>query len=100
LIFFAIVLKLIIGCCILQQIPLSHISDAVYKTAADWINQLSIAALGSFVLWCLDSILADLASQQGGSKGSKKGVQQASSKSQVNCWKYYCGFSTLCLTLV
>ncbi|KAJ6431699.1 hypothetical protein OIU84_019056 [Salix udensis] len=67
----------------LADIPLSHISDAVYKTAADWINQLSIAALGSFVLWSLDSILADLASQQGGSKGSKKGVQQASSKSQV-----------------
>ncbi|KAB5538069.1 hypothetical protein DKX38_015602 [Salix brachista] len=66
----------------LADIPLSHISDAVYKTAADWINQLSIAALGSFVLWSLDSILADLASQQGGSKGSKKGVQQASSKSQ------------------
>ncbi|KAJ6312693.1 hypothetical protein OIU77_014254 [Salix suchowensis] len=67
----------------LADIPLSHISDAVYKTAADWINQLSIAALGSFVLWSLDSILADLVSQQGGSKGSKKGVQQASSKSQV-----------------
>ncbi|KAF9674009.1 hypothetical protein SADUNF_Sadunf10G0083200 [Salix dunnii] len=68
----------------LADIPLSHISDAVYKTAADWINQLSIAALGSFVLWSLDSILADLASQQGGSKGSKKGVQQASSKSQAS----------------
>uniref|UniRef100_A0A6M2E9I3 Transmembrane protein 214-A n=1 Tax=Populus davidiana TaxID=266767 RepID=A0A6M2E9I3_9ROSI len=67
----------------LADIPLSHISDAVYKTAADWINQLSIAALGSFVLWCLDSILADLASQQGSSKGSKKVTQQASSKSQV-----------------
>nr|APR64430.1 hypothetical protein [Populus tomentosa] len=67
----------------LADIPLSHISDAVYKTAADWINQLSIAALGSFVLWCLDSILADLASQQGSSKGSKKVAQQASSKSQV-----------------
>ncbi|KAG6759523.1 hypothetical protein POTOM_036004 [Populus tomentosa] len=66
----------------LADIPLSHISDAVYKTAADWINQLSIAALGSFVLWCLDSILADLASQQGSSKGSKKVAQQASSKSQ------------------
>ncbi|KAG5240493.1 DUF2359 domain-containing protein [Salix suchowensis] len=64
-------------------IPLSHISEAVYKTSADWINQRSIVALGSFVQWSLDSILADLASQQGGSKGSKKGVQQASSKSQV-----------------
>ncbi|CAK7326768.1 unnamed protein product [Dovyalis caffra] len=67
----------------LADIPLSHISDAVYKTSADWINQRSVAALGSFILWSLDSILADLASQQGGSKGSKKGVQQASSKSQV-----------------
>ncbi|KAJ6318406.1 hypothetical protein OIU76_013867 [Salix suchowensis] len=67
----------------LADIPLSHISEAVYKTSADWINQRSIVALGSFVQWSLDSILADLASQQGGSKGSKKGVQQASSKSQV-----------------
>ncbi|KAJ6689564.1 hypothetical protein OIU85_005925 [Salix viminalis] len=67
----------------LADIPLSHISEAVYKTSADWINQRSIVALGSFVQWSLDSVLADLASQQGGSKGSKKGVQQASSKSQV-----------------
>ncbi|KAJ6351036.1 hypothetical protein OIU78_007043 [Salix suchowensis] len=67
----------------LADIPLSHISEAVYQTSADWINQRSIVALGSFVQWSLDSILADLASQQGGSKGSKKGVQQASSKSQV-----------------
>lgn len=63
--------------------PLSHISDAVYKTSADWINQRSIEALGSFVLWSLDSILADLASQQVGSKAAKKSVQQVSSKSQV-----------------
>jgi hypothetical protein len=80
----------------LQQIPLSHISEAVYKTSADWINQRSIVALGSFVLWSLDSILADLASQQG---GSKKGAQQASSKSQVSCWKHCCVFSTPCLAL-
>ncbi|XP_037495122.1 uncharacterized protein LOC105634085 [Jatropha curcas] len=67
----------------MTDIPLSHVSDAVYKTSADWLNQRSIDALGSFVLWSLDSILADLASQQTGSKAAKKGVQQASSKSQV-----------------
>ncbi|XP_021598615.1 uncharacterized protein LOC110604664 isoform X1 [Manihot esculenta] len=65
------------------DIPLSHISDAVYKTSVDWINQRSIEALGSFVLWSLDSILADLASQQVGTKAAKKGVQHVSSKSQV-----------------
>ena len=65
------------------QLPLCHISDAVYKTSIDWINQRSPGALSSFVLWSLDSILADLASQNAVAKGSKKGVQQATSKSQV-----------------
>ncbi|KAL9328952.1 hypothetical protein ACSQ67_003955 [Phaseolus vulgaris] len=63
--------------------PLSHISDAVYKTSIDWINQRSPEALSSFLLWSLDSILADLGSQQTVAKGSKKAVQQVSSKSQV-----------------
>ncbi|XP_020222454.1 uncharacterized protein LOC109804938 [Cajanus cajan] len=63
--------------------PLSHISDAVYKTSADWINQRSPEALSSFLLWSLDSIIADLGSQQSGAKGSKKSVQQVASKSQV-----------------
>ncbi|RYR64117.1 hypothetical protein Ahy_A03g010258 isoform B [Arachis hypogaea] len=65
------------------DVPFSHIPDAVYKTSADWINQRSPEALSSFVLWALDSILADLASQQTVAKGSKKAVQQVSSKSQV-----------------
>lgn len=65
------------------QTPLSHISDAVYKTSIDWINQRSPEALSSFVLWSLDSILADLASQLTVAKGSKKAVQQVASKSQV-----------------
>lgn len=51
--------------------------------SVDWLNQRSFDALGSFVLWSLDSILADLASHQGTGKSSKKVVQQASSKSQV-----------------
>ncbi|KVH97669.1 uncharacterized protein LOC112523192 [Cynara cardunculus var. scolymus] len=63
--------------------PVSHIPEAVYKTSVDWINKQSAEALGSFFLWSLDSILADFASQQGGGKGSKKGVQKTSSKSQV-----------------
>ncbi|KAF7827640.1 transmembrane protein 214-B-like [Senna tora] len=65
------------------DVPLSHISDAVYKTSVDWISQRSPEALSSFVLWSLDSILVDLASQQAVAKGSKKGAQQATSKSQV-----------------
>ncbi|XP_057416104.1 uncharacterized protein LOC130710767 [Lotus japonicus] len=67
----------------IADVPLSHISDAVYKTAADWINHRSPEALSSFVLWSLDSILADLGSHQTVAKGSKKAVQQATSKSQV-----------------
>ncbi|KAK0575399.1 hypothetical protein LWI29_038497 [Acer saccharum] len=67
----------------IADIPLSHISDDVYKTSVDWINQRSPEALGSFILWSLDSILADLETHQAGAKGSKKAAQQASSKSQV-----------------
>ncbi|XP_061338477.1 uncharacterized protein LOC133285282 isoform X1 [Gastrolobium bilobum] len=63
--------------------PLSHISEAVYKTSTDWINQRSPEALSSFLLWSLDSILADLGGQQTVVKGSKKAVQQVASKSQV-----------------
>lgn len=67
-----------------EQIPLSHIPEDVYKISADWLNQRPFDALGSFVLWSLDSILADLAIHQGVLKGSKKVVQQASSNSQVS----------------
>lgn len=49
----------------------------------DWINQRSPEALSTFLIWSLDSILADLGSQQNVAKGSKKAVQQVSSKSQV-----------------
>ncbi|KAI3733832.1 hypothetical protein L6452_13289 [Arctium lappa] len=63
--------------------PVAHIPEAVYKTSVDWISNRSLEALGSFVLWSLDSILADFASQQGNAKGSKKGAQKTSSKSQV-----------------
>ncbi|KAI3818247.1 hypothetical protein L1987_12050 [Smallanthus sonchifolius] len=63
--------------------PVSHIPEAVYKTSVDWINKRSMEALGSFCLWSLDNILADLASQVGGAKGSKKGAQKTSSKSQA-----------------
>ncbi|XP_020210072.1 uncharacterized protein LOC109795073 [Cajanus cajan] len=65
------------------DIPLVHISEDIYKISAEWIGHRSYDALGSFVLWSLDSILADLASHQGVVKGSKKVVQQSSSKSQV-----------------
>ncbi|KAJ6766621.1 TRANSMEMBRANE PROTEIN 214-LIKE [Salix purpurea] len=67
----------------LIDIPLAHVSQDVYKTSVDWLGQRSIEALGSFVLWSLDSILTDLASHQGVAKGSKKVAQQSPSKSQV-----------------
>ncbi|KAJ9708462.1 hypothetical protein PVL29_000481 [Vitis rotundifolia] len=67
----------------IADVPLCHISDVVYKTSVDWINQRTSEALGSFVLWSLDGILSDLASQQAVTKGSKKGLQHASSKSQA-----------------
>ncbi|XVF29291.1 hypothetical protein REPUB_Repub15cG0108400 [Reevesia pubescens] len=67
----------------LADIPLSHISDVVYKTSADWINQRSLEALGFFVLWSLDIILEDLVAQQASAKGSKKGMQQTSLKSKM-----------------
>uniref|UniRef100_A0A7N0USR2 Transmembrane protein n=1 Tax=Kalanchoe fedtschenkoi TaxID=63787 RepID=A0A7N0USR2_KALFE len=63
--------------------PVSYISEAVYKTAVDWINKRNVEALSSFVLWSLDSILADFATHQPTPRGSKKAVQQPSNKSQV-----------------
>ena len=81
----------------LLQTPLSHISEDVYKASVDWLNKRSLEALNSFVLWSLDSILADFAAQQASAKGSKKGAQNASSKSQVSvvaslfvCLKFMC----------
>ncbi|XP_023734554.1 uncharacterized protein LOC111882416 [Lactuca sativa] len=65
------------------DIPLTHISEDVYRTSADWLNHQPVDALGSFVVWSLDNILTDLALHQGGIKGSKKAIQQAPSKSQV-----------------
>ncbi|XWS22851.1 hypothetical protein CRYUN_Cryun29cG0071500 [Craigia yunnanensis] len=67
----------------LADIPLSYISDAVYKTSANWISQQSLEALGFFILWSLDIILEDMLAQQASVKGSKKGVQQMPSKSKV-----------------
>ncbi|KAL1556557.1 transmembrane protein 214-A-like protein [Salvia divinorum] len=67
----------------IADVPVSYISEAVYKASVDWINQRSYEALGTFVVWSLDSILADLAAQQSGNKVSKKGVHATSSKSQV-----------------
>ncbi|KAJ4973602.1 hypothetical protein NE237_006776 [Protea cynaroides] len=65
------------------DIPLSHISEAVYKTSTDWISHQSSDALVNFVLWLLDGILADLAIHQGSAKGSKKVSHHAPSKAQV-----------------
>ncbi|ESQ28127.1 hypothetical protein EUTSA_v10018292mg [Eutrema salsugineum] len=67
----------------LIDVPLSHIPEPVYKTSVDWINKRPVEALGSFVLWAFDCILTDLAAQQGGAKGGKKGAQHTSSKSPV-----------------
>ncbi|KAI6691467.1 hypothetical protein NL676_028295 [Syzygium grande] len=67
----------------LVDIPLSHISEDIYRTSVDWLSQKTPEALGSFVSWLLDSILADLTSHLGAVKGSKKVVQPAPSKSLV-----------------
>ncbi|KAL4339133.1 hypothetical protein GQ457_08G015060 [Hibiscus cannabinus] len=67
----------------LVDIPLSNVPEDVYKTSVDWLNRRSLDALVSFVLWSLDSILADLASHQVTTKGSKKAPPQAPSKSLV-----------------
>lgn len=66
-----------------NQIPLSHISQDVYKTSIDWLGQHSNEALGTSVIWLLDNIFADHPSHQGAAKGSKKTAQQSPSKSQV-----------------
>ncbi|WCJ33572.1 hypothetical protein M5689_014926 [Euphorbia peplus] len=66
----------------MTDIPLSHVSDDVYRASIDWISQRPIEALSSFVLWSVDCIFADLASQQP-SKNAKKATQHVSSKSQV-----------------
>ncbi|KAK8611601.1 hypothetical protein V6N13_131648 [Hibiscus sabdariffa] len=66
------------------DIPLSNVPEDVYKTSVEWLNRRSLDAVASFVLWSLDSILADLASHQGTTKGSKKVSQQAPSKSLVD----------------
>ncbi|GMI85569.1 hypothetical protein like AT1G23170 [Hibiscus trionum] len=67
----------------LVDIPLSNVPEDVYRTSVDWLNRRSLDALVSFVLWSLDTILADLASHQGTTKGSKKVPPQAPSKSLV-----------------
>ncbi|KAK8621407.1 hypothetical protein V6N13_067840 [Hibiscus sabdariffa] len=67
----------------LVDIPLSNVPEDVYRTSVDWLNRRSLDALVSFVLWSLDSILADLASHQVTTKGSKKAPSQAPSKSLV-----------------
>lgn len=65
------------------DIPLSHISEAVYRTSTDWLSYRSSEELASFVRWSLDSVLADLAIHQGAAKGLKKMSHQAPSKSQI-----------------
>ncbi|KAK6913541.1 Transmembrane protein 214 [Dillenia turbinata] len=67
----------------LVDIPLCHISEAVYKESADWVSHKSLDALGSFVLWSLDGVIADLTGHQVIGKGPKKFAQPAPSKSQV-----------------
>ncbi|KAG0463059.1 hypothetical protein HPP92_021535 [Vanilla planifolia] len=67
----------------ITEVPICHIPKPVYRASVNWIAQKSPDALGDFVLWCLDGILADLASQQAAAKGTKKATQHSPSKSQV-----------------
>ena len=54
-------------------IVLSFCED-IYKISTDWVSHRSYEAFGSFVLWSLYNIVADLASHQGVVKGYKKVV--------------------------
>ncbi|KAF3780252.1 hypothetical protein EJ110_NYTH39624 [Nymphaea thermarum] len=65
------------------DVPLNSIAEDVYKTSVDWIGHIPVDALSEFVLWGLDSIIADLVAHQGTAKGSKKSTQQPTSKAQV-----------------
>ncbi|KAK4797639.1 hypothetical protein SAY86_029965 [Trapa natans] len=68
----------------LADIPICHISEDVYKTSVDWLSQRSAEAIGTFVLWLVDTVFADFTGHLGAaSKGSKKVIQPVSSKSQV-----------------
>ncbi|KAK9106036.1 hypothetical protein Scep_022880 [Stephania cephalantha] len=67
----------------IAEIPVCYLPEPVYKTSVDWISKRSSESLGSFVVWLLDGILADLANQQASAKGSKKATQHAPSKAQV-----------------
>ncbi|KAK9115249.1 hypothetical protein Syun_022046 [Stephania yunnanensis] len=66
----------------IAEIPVCYLPEPVYKTSVDWISKRSSESLGSFVVWLLDGILADLANQQASAKGSKKVTQHAPSKAQ------------------
>ncbi|XP_065047811.1 uncharacterized protein LOC135678669 [Musa acuminata AAA Group] len=67
----------------IADVPLCHVSDSIYKISADWIAEKSPECVGDFILWCLDGIISDMASQQATIKGSKRHVPQAPSKAQV-----------------
>ncbi|URE17594.1 hypothetical protein MUK42_11497 [Musa troglodytarum] len=67
----------------IADVPLCHVSDSIYKISADWIAEKSPECVGDFILWCLDGIISDMASQQATVKGSKRHVPQAPSKAQV-----------------
>ncbi|XP_059645170.1 uncharacterized protein LOC132286800 isoform X2 [Cornus florida] len=58
------------------DIPISHVSKAVYRTSIEWLNQRSYEALGSFVLRSLNIILSDIDRSQKTGKKSKEVVQQ------------------------
>ncbi|KAF3328922.1 Transmembrane protein 214-A [Carex littledalei] len=76
------------------DMPLNHIPEPVYKTATDWVAQKSPEALGEFVIWSMDIILADLASHVAVAKGTKKAtVQSTPTRSQVAM------FAVLAMTL-
>ncbi|KAH0451279.1 hypothetical protein IEQ34_018578 [Dendrobium chrysotoxum] len=77
------------------EIPICHISEAIYKTSVDWIAVKSPGALADFVFWCLDYILVDLVIQQVVAKSSRKVTQKPPSKSQgdrvvgMHVWAHY-----------
>ncbi|WOL09461.1 hypothetical protein Cni_G18214 [Canna indica] len=65
------------------EVPLCYISENIYKTSADWISEKSPEHVREFVLWCLDSILSDIGSEQVAAKSLKRHAQQTPPKAQV-----------------
>ncbi|XP_011101474.1 uncharacterized protein LOC105179520 isoform X2 [Sesamum indicum] len=65
------------------DIPLVDIPEEVYKISVDWLSSRAVDALGSFVLWLLDSIVGEFEIHQGVAKATKNAIPKTPPKCQV-----------------